>query len=306
MQLPVRLLLSVQVPPTPQWSPRPPPVPSVWLLPRARGMDAPLGGRSPLATPAETGKDLKGPLPAWAPCGEPHGTSTMPQPPIWAWVTAVETPAGLTWARVAGNRCPGVWGDGGWGVSPQHGLRTGPDGRQAPGEPAAPCCPVLAASGLRLAGRHSRALGEGALPTFTHRGKGRAAGGWLRLSGVRGPCVHQPGFSVAWRVEPAGAAWGAHGPVGGGGRAGVRAASWLGSVPVGALGQLHSTQGCLAQGPAEGGRGGTCVCVVRGCGAARESLSGEQGHLTGPCAQPVRAAARTPRPAWWRLGAAPR
>lgn len=271
-QLPVWLLLSVQVPPTPQWSPRPTPVPSVWLLPRARGMDAPLGGRSPLAAPAETGMDLKGPLPAWAPCGEPHGTSTMPQPPIWAWVTAVGTPAGLTRARVAGNRRPGVWGDGGWGVSPQHGLRTGPDGRQTPGEPAASCCPVLATSGLRLAGRHSWALGEGTLPASTHRGKGRAAGRWLRLGGVRGPCIHQPGFSVAWRVGPAGAAWGAHGPVRGGGWGQSGGAgsllAWLRPRGRPRPAPLHT--GMPGPGPSGGGQGWR----VRVCG---EGLWGRKG-----------------------------
>lgn len=71
----------------------------------------------------------------------------------------------------------------------------------------------------------------------------------------------------------------------------MRAASWLG--PLSALGQLH-----LTQGPAEGARGGVCMCgVSRGVGTPTEPLWGEQGRLTGTCVcTAVRGAARVPAP----------
>lgn len=210
--------------------------------------------------------------------------------PIWAWVTAVghlQASPGPGWP---GNKRPGVWGDGGWGVSPQHGLRTGPGGRTD----SRGACGLLLPSpsnvpGLRLAGEAQLGPGGGDAARPPTGGQGRAAGGWLRLGESRG--LHSPArvqrcLAGGARREPLGSAWPCAG-VGWGAEAGVRAASWLGR-PWGASASStpHRMPG---PGPSGGGRGvGVCVCG-EGLWGRKEPLSGEQGHLTGPCAQPMQA-----------------
>lgn len=215
-QLPVRRPLGVQVPPTPRWSPGSPSRP-VCVAPALGTWDGcPSWGLEPCCCPCRSrrGPEVSPPClgALWGAPWHLH-SATAPHPSLRG---AVGTPAGLTPGQGGReHRCPGVWEDGSWGISPQHGLRTGLAGRQALG-----ILGLLAAQSQRRGqgwGEAQPGPGGGVLPAPTHRGRGGAAGGWLGLGGVRGPCVHQPGCcSVAWRVGavgPSGPAWGARGHV---------------------------------------------------------------------------------------------
>lgn len=143
-QLPVWLLLSVQVPPTPRWSPRPTPVPSVAPAQGTWDGCPSWGPESPCCPCRDRHGPEEDPSPSLGALRRPHGTSTMPQPPSGPGWPAVGTPAEPHGPRVAGNRAP--TGFEGW--RPRRFTPAWAEDRprrQADSrEPAASYCPVLA------------------------------------------------------------------------------------------------------------------------------------------------------------------